>query len=121
MDSSSMQTLQKYVEESFIFLKEGPIPLLSQFISWINLDLGTDGDIAYFSGCHRPLFIVALLVLIFLIIPYTLFLVVGPIIEAYLTGYKCFCWVNRLKPVMDAYGGPYSDKFRVWTGFLLLV
>ena len=80
-----------------------------------------DGNIAYFSSCHLPLFIVALLVLIFLIIPYTLFLVVSPFIEAYLTGYKCFRWVNRLKPVMDAYGGPYCDKFRVWTGFMLLV
>ena len=199
------------IEES-IFFPNGPIPLLSQFISWINLDLGIevcffdgmsscskawlqyvfpiyiwlilaaivifarfsqrllrlvgshivpvlstllllsytklirnvilamyvshvscntasnklavwslDGNIAYFSGCHRSLFVVALLVLIFLIIPYTLFLVVGPFIEAYLTGYKCFRWVNRLKPVMDAYGGPYCDKFRVWTGFMLLV
>ena len=199
------------IEES-IFFPNGPIPLLSQFISWINLDLGIevcffdgmsscskawfqyvfpiyiwlilaaivifarfsqrllrlvgshivpvlstllllsytklirnvilamymtrvscdtasnelavwffDGNIRYLSGCHLPLFIVALLVLIFLIIPYTLFLVVSPFIEAYLTGYKCFQWVIKLKPVMDAYGGPYCDKFRVWTGFLLLV
>ena len=199
------------IEES-IFFPNGPIPLLSQFISWINLDLGIevcffngmsscskawlqyafpiyiwlilaaivifarfsqrllrlvgshivpvlstllllsytklirnvilamyvtrvscdtasnelavwffDGNIRYLSGCHLPLFIVALLVLIFLIIPYTLFLVVSPFIEAYLTGYKCFRWVVKLKPVMDAYGGPYCDKFRVWTGFMLLV
>ena len=48
-------------------------------------------------------------------------MVVSPFIEAYLTGYKCFRWVIKLKPVMDAYGGPYYDKFRVWTGFMLHV
>ena len=80
-----------------------------------------DGNIRYFSGGHLPLFIFALLVLIFLIIPYTLFLLTSPFIEAHLTGYRCFRWVFRLKPVLDAYGGPYNDRFRVWTGFLLLI
>ena len=27
----------------------------------------------------------------------------------------------KLKPVLDAYGGPYHDKYRVWTGVLVLV
>ena len=80
-----------------------------------------DGNIRYFSGVHLPLFIFALLVLIFLITPYTLFLLTSPFIEAHLTGYRCFRWVFRLKPVLDAYGGPYNDRFRVWTGFLLLI
>ena len=31
-----------------------------------------DGNIAYLSGCHFPLFIVALLVLLFLIIPFAI-------------------------------------------------
>ena len=26
-----------------------------------------------------------------------------------------------MKPVLDAYGGPYHDKYRVWTGVLVLV
>ena len=26
-----------------------------------------------------------------------------------------------MKPFFDAYGGPYKDKCRFWTGFLLLV
>ena len=80
-----------------------------------------DGNIRYLSGGHLPLFIFALLVLIFLVIPYTLFLLTSPFIEAHLTGYRCFRWVFRLKPVLDAYGGPYNDRFRVWTGFLLLI
>ena len=79
-----------------------------------------NGNIAYFSGCHLPLLIAALLVLTFIIVPYTLFLLTSPVLEA-IMGKKMFRWVLRLKPVMDAYGGPYNDKFRVWTGFLLLV
>ena len=26
-----------------------------------------------------------------------------------------------MKPIFDAYGGPYKDRCRFWTGFLLLV
>ena len=80
-----------------------------------------DGNIEYFTGCHLPLVIVASAVLIFLILPYTFFLLASPLMEAYLTGYKCFRWVIKLKPVLDAYGGPYHDKYRVWTGVLVLV
>ena len=60
------------------------------------------------SGCHLPLLISGLLVLTFIITSYTIFLLTIPVLaEAYLTGKKIFRWVLRLKPVMDAYGGPY--------------
>ena len=29
-------------------------------------------------------------------------------------------WVIRIKPLLDAYTGPYRDKHRYWTGFMLL-
>ena len=32
-----------------------------------------------------------------------------------------FVWVRRLKPLLDAYTGPYKDRYHFWTGFLLLV
>ena len=80
-----------------------------------------DGNINYFTGCHLPLVIVASALLIFLILPYTFFMLAFPFMEAYLTGYKCFRWVVKLKPVLDAYGGPYHDKYRVWTGLLVVV
>ena len=35
--------------------------------------------------------------------------------------WKILSWVNKLKPLFDAYTGPYRDKYRFWTGFLLLV
>ncbi len=31
-----------------------------------------------------------------------------------------FTWVRRLKPILDAYGGPYRDRYRYWPGLLLL-
>ena len=30
-------------------------------------------------------------------------------------------WVNKLKPVFDAYAGPYEDRYRMWTGLLLVL
>ncbi|CAI8053054.1 hypothetical protein GBAR_LOCUS29020, partial [Geodia barretti] len=30
-------------------------------------------------------------------------------------------WIQRLKPLLDAYTGPYKNKYHFWTGFLLLV
>ena len=30
-------------------------------------------------------------------------------------------WVQKLKPLFDAYTGPYKDRHRYWTGLLLLV
>ena len=30
-------------------------------------------------------------------------------------------WVQKLKPLLDAYTGPYKDKYHFWTGLLLLV
>ena len=30
-------------------------------------------------------------------------------------------WVNRFKPLFDAYTGPYKDRYRFWPGFLLLL
>ena len=35
--------------------------------------------------------------------------------------HKPFFWVNKFKPLLDAYTGPYKDKHRYWIGFLLFV
>ena len=34
---------------------------------------------------------------------------------------RVFGWVQRLKPLLDAYTGPYKVKYHFWTGLLLLV
>ena len=91
------------------------VPLLRWYI---------DANVQYFRGyCHLPLFLFSLAVLILLIVPYTFYLLTIPLLEGPLSKYMCCCqklW-RYMKPFFDAYGGPYKDKCRFWTGFLLLV
>ena len=79
-----------------------------------------DGNIKYFEPKHAILFLVALLVLLLLGVPYTLILTAAPWIQR-----SRFLWVsslyNKFKPLFDAYMGPYKDSCRYWTGMLLLV
>ena len=78
-----------------------------------------DGNIDYLKGKHIPLFIAAhLLLLIFL--PYTAILISIQFLQKR-SNYKLLSWVQKLKPLFDAYTGPYKDRHRYWTGLLLLV
>ena len=83
-----------------------------------------DANVQYFRGyCHLPLFLFSLAVLILLIVPYTFYLLTITLLEGPLSKYVHCCqklW-TYMKPFFDAYGGPYKDKCRFWTGFLLLV
>ena len=79
-----------------------------------------DGNIDYLKGKHIYLFAAAAVFLLFLVLPYTLVLVFVQSLQAK-SGWRVFSWVNKLKPLFDAYTGPYQDKYRFWTGFLLLV
>ena len=67
-------------------------------------------------------FLVALLFTLLYILPLTLLVLLAPCLQAR-SHHKAFRWVNRLKPFLDAYHdqGPYSDKFRFWTGLLLIL
>ena len=79
-----------------------------------------DGNIAYFDESHIWLFLFSLLVLLVAVIPYTLFVILLPLLERYAR----VCgkvWLSFLKPISDAYCGPFKDKFRFWAGLLLLV
>ena len=82
-----------------------------------------DANVEYVRGCHMPLFLFSLAVLVLLIIPYTFYLLTIPLFEGPLSKYMCCCkkLSTYMKPFFDAYGGPYKDKYRFWTGFLLLV
>ena len=81
-----------------------------------------DANVAYFRSCHLPLFITAAIVLILLVIPYTLFLLLFPLLEFSNEKYRSkLSFLIKFKPFFDAYGGPYNDKFRFWPGILLLV
>ena len=79
-----------------------------------------DVNVKFFKGKHLYLGIAGILVLVFLIVPYTLCLAFFQQLQA-CSGHRLFHWVNRLKPLFDSYSGPYKDKYRFWTGMLLVV
>ena len=81
-----------------------------------------DANIDYLSGKHIPLFVTAMLVFIFLFLPYTLLLLFGQWLQA-ISHLRLFSWVNssRLKPFLDAYHAPYKAKHRYWPGLLLIL
>ena len=82
---------------------------------WAN-----DGNVKYLHSKHIGLFLVALLFFLCYILPLIMLVLLAPCLQAW-SHHRAFRWVNGLKPFLDAYQGPYSDKFRFWTGLLLLI
>ena len=189
-----------------IFLANGPIPFLSQFISWINLDLGieicfyegmtpyakvwlqfvfpiyiwliiltviivshyssrvsklvgsnavpvlatlvllsyvkiirtyvlatrvsylycenesvesvwsVDGNLSYWNSKHTILVAFSIFMFIFTVLPFTVFIIFVPLLEHKISQRCASLWLRFLKPVTDAYCGPYNDKHRYWIG-----
>ena len=79
-----------------------------------------DPNVDYFSLKHIILVIFALFVLIVLILPFTFVLLFLQIIERHINKLHCCHFWIKFKPFFDAYGGPYKDKYRFWTGLVLL-
>ena len=87
----------------------------SVYVAWL-----LDGNIQLFDRQHVPLFLVALAFTLLYIIPFTLLVLLAPCLQA-ASGYRALRWVNRVKPLLDAYQGPYRDQFRYWTGLTLVI
>ena len=79
-----------------------------------------DGNVDYLKGKHIALFVAALLLLLFISLPYTMALLFIQCLQ-YRSKYRILAWVRRLKPLFDAYTGRYKDKHRYWPGLLLVV
>ena len=80
-----------------------------------------DPNVEYAKGKHAGLFGFALLVSVFFVIPYTLFLLLNPFYEKYLSNLQLLKKVwDRFKPIIDAYSGPMKDEYRFWPGLLLV-
>ena len=81
-----------------------------------------DANVDYLSEKHTPLFVVAVLIFVFLFLPYTLLLLFGQWLQA-ISHLRLFSWVNsaRLKAFMDSYHAPYKAKHRYWPGLLLML
>ena len=80
-----------------------------------------DGNVGYLKGKHIPLFLVAMIVLLLLFLPYTLVLLLGQWIQAH-SKIRLFSWINdhRVKAFLDAYHGPFRKEHRYWSGLLLV-
>ena len=82
-----------------------------------------DGNIEYGSSEHLILVVFSCGVLI-VGLAYPVLVLCAPLLERY--SHKCIPqhrWnpVAKFKPLLDAYGGPYKDKYRFWTGVTLMV
>ena len=75
-----------------------------------------DGNIDYLKEKHIPLFVTA-----FLFVFHTPWFFLESRHYNPFPTTKLLFWVNKLKPLFDAYTGPYKDKHCYWTGLLLLV
>lgn len=73
-----------------------------------------DGNIHFVKGAHLSLFILALLIIITFIGPYSLYLTLINVIQRFHTS-------QRLKPFIDAYVAPFKDKWRFWFGLRLVI
>ena len=79
-----------------------------------------DGSITYGSVDHVILVTFAILILVFLFIPYTLLLFFAHWLQA-LSHWCILSWLNKIKPFLDTYHAPYKKQTRYWTGLLLFV
>jgi predicted outer membrane repeat protein len=81
-----------------------------------------DGNVDYMRGKHIPLFVVSLLFLLVLSLPYTLILMFGQCLRSMqVRGRHIPCTRSMVFiSILDAYHAPYQKSHRYWTGLMLL-
>ena len=79
-----------------------------------------DANVEYLHGKHVPLFIAGVATTLLYIFPLTAVLLFTPCLQMK-SHWKPLIWVNKLKPFLDSYQAPFKDRYRFWTGALLLV
>ena len=77
----------------------------SSFSAWYF-----EGNMKYFAGKHLVLCLVSLAFLLLFILPFLIFTSFFSYIKS------CRSVSFRLQPVLDAYNGPYKDRYRFWFG-----
>ena len=87
-----------------------------------NVHWRYDANIKYGQSLpHILLLLVASIVTVCYIIPYSLFVDLLPVVEKLPLIPGCGQMWLRIKPLCDAYASPYKDKFRFWTGALVML
>ena len=79
-----------------------------------------DGNLRFFEFKHALLIAFGILITTFIIIPYTTVLLFLPCLQSK-SDWRFLSWVNKLKPLFDSYAGPYKDRYRFWSGMLILL
>uniref|UniRef100_A0A1X7TPZ6 Right handed beta helix domain-containing protein n=1 Tax=Amphimedon queenslandica TaxID=400682 RepID=A0A1X7TPZ6_AMPQE len=81
-----------------------------------------DGNIPYLGHKHIYLFILSLVVMLTGLL-YTITIFSSQWMQRLSGRYCRSSWdpFYRFKPFLDAYTGPYKDKYRYWTGLLLII
>ena len=78
-----------------------------------------DGSIGFFTDPkHAVLASFAILILFLFVLPYLFLLLCGQWLVGF-SDWRILSWLNKLKPLMDAYYAPYKKHTRYWTGLLL--
>ena len=78
-----------------------------------------DGNSRFLQGKHIALVMVSTLFALFYVIPLTLLLLFAPVLRR-ADNHRIVRLVQRLKPLLDAFQGPYKDRFHWWTGLMLV-
>lgn len=79
-----------------------------------------DGNLHFLETPHTYLFLLSVLATFAYIIPFSVLVLLAPCLQAK-SNYRALHWITKLKPFLDVYQGPYKDRFRFWTGFMLLI
>ena len=88
--------------------------------SFYRLQWLYDANVEYLYGKHVLLFIAGVAITLLYIFPVTAVLLLTPCLQMK-SHWKTLVWVNKLKPFLDSYQAPFKDRYRFWTGALLLV
>ena len=78
-----------------------------------------DGNVPFMRWPHFLLFVIAAFAALTYIVPLTALTVLAPYLQAS-SRHWFLRWVTKIKPLLDAYTGPYEDKHRYWTGLMLV-
>ena len=102
---------------SFAALSAGTLRFAdnSRKIVWL-----ADATITYFTKEHIPLFLIAVLIVI-IVVMYTAILLLWQLLVR-LPKWKLCGWMRnqKLKFFIETYAAPYTPRYRYWTGLLLL-
>ena len=79
-----------------------------------------DANVQYLTPKHSVLFFVAILFTFGYIIPLTLLFLFSPCLQR-ISHKKAVKRVNKWNPFLDTNQGPYRNRFRWWSGLLLIV